>query len=239
MSLSSIFDIFQYYMAQIFSIFYKLPKIEIHGYYLNYFIFFIIVLFFAGITRKNLNPAKHPYLFALIELPGTIVHEFSHAFVAVLFGNKILKISIFPKVTRNGNQVQTQFGYVKTASAYKGSTVLSSIAPLFLVPLIVYGLFYYIDTFDIQAVYSYLLKLFVLVFILPSAILSRQDLKNFFENLLSINGLIIFASFLFILYYFFPIIYKHFNNFVHDNFEMFFYFIFITLIIKLFSFVVR
>jgi len=234
-----VFDILYHFIVQITSLFYKLPKLEINDYNLNFLIFFIITLFFAKFIRKNLNPAKHPYFFALIEFPGTVIHEFSHALVAILFGNKIIKISLFPEVRRIGNQVQTKFGYVQTRGTYKGSTVLSSIAPLFLVPLIVYWLFYYIDKLNLNLPAIISLKFFILAFILPSAVLSTQDIKNFFENLLSIYGIIIFTVFISLIYYFFSLIYTSFNNFIQNNLEVFILFIVFTLIMKLSLFFIK
>ena len=175
---------------------------------INKFIIFNIIILFIiffniYIFNKIFNPNNYLYLYIILKFPGTVLHELSHTVGNLIFKNKIQKINLIPKITKKRNKINVKLGYVKSRSGYKGSMVISSILPLIIIPLIVFYLiqFVYLDL-NLDLIYKNLLIFFILVFLLPSSLLSKQDLKVFFEHLCSISGIIIFILFSGIYYFF-------------------------------------
>ena len=175
---------------------------------INKFLIFDTVILFVIFTNiyifnRILNPDKYLYIYIILKFPGTILHELTHTIGNLLFKNKIQKINLIPQITKRKNRINIKLGYVKARSNFKGSMIISSVLPLFIIPIIVFYLvkFIYFDTnFDI--IFKNLTIFFILIFLLPSSLLSKQDLKVFFEHLYSISGLIIFLIFI-CGYYFF------------------------------------
>ena len=79
---------------------------------------------FLLITRQ---PEISMALFSLLFLPGVLLHESSHFFMARLLGVRTGRFSIFPRKLTNG---QLQLGYVETASTDFFRDALIGAAPL-------------------------------------------------------------------------------------------------------------
>ena len=160
--------------------------------YYPHIVLLLAILVTLGMKKRLF---RHPYLYAFLDFAGTLLHELSHALVAILFLGKIKKFSVFPKIEKSRNKVNIRFGYVQTATRLKGSLVLSSIAPLFIIPFIIYQSFFLIDTYIHDIYIKAGIKVLILLFIFPSALLSVTDLKQFFKDLMTPIGLLIFVLF--------------------------------------------
>lgn len=121
----------------------------------------------------------------VILLPGVILHEYSHAIVAVLMGHKIVKVSLL-------GDHQGQLGYVEHAGnknrwSWPLENLAISLAPLFTL----LGIFWAITSY-MDAPFQYLLLLYLCATLAPSF----QDIKN------GINGLIFIALCLLVINFF-------------------------------------
>lgn len=79
------------------------------------------------------------WLWSLIFLPGTIIHEMSHLFAAAVTGTRIGKVEIFPELPRGGIGAQfdqpkksIHLGYVQTQELGLFRGFLVGTAPLFI-----------------------------------------------------------------------------------------------------------
>ena len=125
------------------------------------------------------------WLWSLIFLPGTIIHEMSHLFAAAVTGTKIGKVEIFPELPRSGigaefdqQKKSVHLGYVQTQELGLFRGFLVGTAP-FLVGL---GLLVWISsTFEISNLkfqISNLLKLYLFFTIANSLFPSWVDIKH-------------------------------------------------------------
>lgn len=63
----------------------------------QFLILFTIVVVFAYILERILLNVLGFFLFRILVIPGIIVHELSHAIIAIIFGSKIKSIKVFKK----------------------------------------------------------------------------------------------------------------------------------------------
>lgn len=73
------------------------------------------------------NAAISQGIYALIFLPGVVIHEGSHWLTARLLGVKVSDVSMLPQQTDDG---QLRFGFVEIAGAGRIQSALIGIAPL-------------------------------------------------------------------------------------------------------------
>ncbi len=146
-----------------------------------------IVIFFT--LYKILSVAfmqKNKYFLILFELPGTLIHEISHALVAVITGSKILKFSIMPVFEKDriilGQVIHASknnyfLPFISTAPLYLNMVILINILNLFIKNPSNFNLF--------NNGFSLFLS-YLCVVILSSSILSIQDISNFIKSMFNI-----------------------------------------------------
>ena len=124
--------------------------------------------------RKTFRKERVAYpLVAFIFLPGTIIHELSHAIMAILLCLKVRDIHIFPQ--RNGNQIKLGSVLYEKKDALRGFIV--GIAPL-LFGLLFLWLMYMLD---LHHAVTYMHKMIIgyLIFVVSSTMFSsKQDLVD-------------------------------------------------------------
>lgn len=139
--------------------------------------YFCLLIFIYFIIHKTV--LRNSKLFIILfELPGTFIHELSHASIVVLTGGKIESFTILPKFEKT----RIVLGSVRHYSN-KNAIPFISIAPFFL-----NSIFLFIFTYFINKEYLYNLNIFYSVenfifsyirgIIITSSLLSSTDMKN-------------------------------------------------------------
>lgn len=124
-----------------------------------------VILFIFKIMKRRF------FLFSLITLPSTIMHESMHYISSLLLLGKPSKFSIFPKKTDTGYTM----GYVISNNMNWMNGFIISMAPLFLLPIgFVFYTHYIIGETNMVTL---VLKIYLLASMLDGCIPSRQDLK--------------------------------------------------------------
>ncbi len=119
------------------------------------------------------------FLWSLIFLPGTIIHELSHFFMAILVGARTGKIEIFPEFLDEDSHGGIALGSVQTQKLNIIQGVLVGLAPLFLG----LGLLVWLGTLILQSysttTYSTLILQIYLFFTISNSFFpSRSDLVH-------------------------------------------------------------
>ncbi|GEM_PF-1419823 len=122
------------------------------------------------------------WLWSVIFLPGTIIHEMSHLFAAAITGTKIGKVEIFPELPRAGigaesdqQKKSVHLGYVQTQELGLFRGFLVGTAPLF----IGLGLMIWLAaSIDLRFTVYDLLKIYLFFTISNSLFPSWVDIKH-------------------------------------------------------------
>lgn len=134
---------------------------------------FILVLLVIVLMRMRNMTFRSMWAAALIDLPGTFLHEVTHYIVGGIMNAKPTGLSLWPRRLDNGAYVMGSVS-MRNITAY--NALPSSIAPLLLLPL---GFWvnnnlprYLAPTF-----LNYLIFVFILALLIESAVPSRQDIR--------------------------------------------------------------
>jgi hypothetical protein len=122
----------------------------------------------------NKNPGL--WLYSLIFLPGTILHELSHWLVAELLGVHTGEITILPNMDNAENDRQ-RLGSVATASSGPIRGFLIGAAP-FVTGLLALSLLGYFVFLPSLLTWQYILILYGIVVVGSSMMLSREDRRS-------------------------------------------------------------
>ena len=133
--------------------------------------FYLILLVIVLVHLKNAT-YKSMLLCALINLPGTILHETMHFIVGLLLNAKPCNFTLMPR--RNEN------GYVMGSVGFTNITfynaIPSSMAPLMLLPIGFYLNRYFLPTMT-PTVTNYILYVLLQTIIIENAMPSAADFK--------------------------------------------------------------
>lgn len=153
--------------------------------------FVIILLRFKYTTYSNL------WLSALINIPGTILHETMHFIVGLFLNAHPTSYNIIPKKDGFGNYVLGSVGF-RNITFY--NAIPSALAPLFLLPMGYYLNVWYFKNFDIT-IFNYVIYILLQTIIIENAMPSSTDFKVAFSNPLGvvIYGLITFFTIIYCL----------------------------------------
>lgn len=134
----------------------------------------------------------------LFYLPGLILHEGSHALMAILTLSRITKIKLFPSITfsKDASSYSVIYGYVQSVAKFKAAYMFIGIAPLLLwiIPVVIAQRSGWVDLVNLHFFPErfFMLKniwfLYVLAQISWAGYPSSQDWKVFATGLLSISG---------------------------------------------------
>ncbi|MBR2136344.1 MAG: hypothetical protein IJ852_00080 [Alphaproteobacteria bacterium] len=139
------------------------------------FILMCLVLF---LLRFKYATYKNIFLTALINIPGTILHELAHFLIGFLLNAQPTSFSLFPK--KSGNAYVTgsvSFRHIKFYNAFP-----SAMAPLLLLPIAYWFDKYYFANVH-TTVWNYLFYVLLQTVLIENAIPSHTDFKVAFSSL--------------------------------------------------------
>ena len=142
------------------------------------------------------------WLKSLFVLPATTMHELMHFLIAILTLSKITSFNLIPKIKwDDNNPAEIIYGSVGYVPKLKMLHIPISLAPLLLIPLSWFMLYYFhiinilVDFSHLYVNYSTILSikgiiaLFAVIEMLWGSIPSTQDLKNVKDGILSLSFL--------------------------------------------------
>lgn len=129
--------------------------------------------FFYRVTkRKNWTV----YLFAMVFLPGTFIHEISHFLAALFLLVPVGKFELLPKIEEEGS---FKLGSVSIAKTDPLRRFLIGVAPLVFGLSVILGLLYYVLMIRIISTWwEYLLLGFIIFQVANSMFASKKDLEG-------------------------------------------------------------
>lgn len=157
----------------------------------NRFYLILIVIALSYLKRRTFSSM---FLTALVNIPGTILHETSHFLVGFLLGAKPTTFTLWPKL-RDGAYVMGSVGFcnVKFYNAFP-----SAMAPLLLLPL---G-WWLNEYFLITTIWRYICFVLLETIIIENAIPSSTDFAVAFDSPL---GVLLYIVLIFIFLVLTPI----------------------------------
>jgi hypothetical protein len=161
----------------------------------NRFILICLVILLSKVKHASY---KNMWLAAIVEIPGTILHEMSHFIVGFLLNAKPSSFSIIPKRTEDGYYTM---GSVSFRNIRFYNALPSAMAPFLLLPLGIW-----IENNMLQnlnaTLLNYVLYVLFQTIVIESAIPSRTDFKVAMK---SVVGAGVFFAILAVAYYLFYI----------------------------------
>lgn len=151
----------------------------------------IVLLKFKYATYSNI------WLSALINVPGTILHETMHFLVGLFMNAKPTSYDLIPHKDGFGNYIMGSVGF-RNVTSY--NAIPSALAPLFLLIIGYYFNRWYFDNINVN-IANYMLYILLQTIIIENAVPSTTDFKVAFSYPL---GLIIysFIAVFFVIYVF-------------------------------------
>ncbi len=139
-------------------------------------LFVIILLKFKYATYSSL------WLSALINVPGTILHETMHFLVGLFTNARPTSYDLIPKKDGFGNYIMGSVGF-RNITSY--NAIPSALAPLFLLPIGYWLNIYYFENFNVN-IFNYIIYIFIQTIIIENAVPSSTDFKVAFSYPLGI-----------------------------------------------------
>ena len=134
--------------------------------------FYLILMVIVLIHLKNAS-YKSMLLCALINIPGTVLHEAMHFFVGLFFNARPRNFSLLPHRDDNGGYVM---GSVSFSNVTAYNAVPAALAPLLLLPIGFYANRYVLPEIPPTFV-NYVLYILLQTIIIENAIPSSTDFK--------------------------------------------------------------
>lgn len=134
-------------------------------------VFVIVLLKFKYATYSSL------WLSALINVPGTILHETMHFLVGLFSNARPTSFDLFPRRDGFGNYVMGSVGF-RNITSY--NAIPSALAPLFLLPIGYYLNVWYFANINIS-ILNYILYILLQTIIIENAVPSSTDFKVAFS----------------------------------------------------------
>ena len=131
----------------------------------------IVLLKFKYATYSTL------WLSALINIPGTILHETMHFLVGLFMNAKPTSYDLVPRKDGYGNYVMGSVGF-RNVTYY--NAVPSALAPIFLLVIGYYFNRWYFANIDIS-IYNYMLYILLQTIVIENAVPSSTDFKVAFS----------------------------------------------------------
>ena len=155
--------------------------------------FYLILLVIMLVHLKNAT-YKSMFLCALINLPGTILHEFMHFIVGLVLNAKPCNFSILPRRSENG-YVMGSVGFTNITFY---NAIPSSLAPLLLLPIGFYLNRYFLPNMA-PTFTNYILYVLLQTVIIENALPSSTDIKvagKYFLGIVIYVALAVFLLFM-------------------------------------------
>ncbi|MBQ8464733.1 MAG: hypothetical protein IJ545_01840 [Alphaproteobacteria bacterium] len=158
----------------------------------RFFLIFLVVF----LTRLKYATYTSLWMSALVNIPGTFLHELMHFLVGGFLNAQPCNFTLFPRRNLDGD-------YVMGSVAFRNITfynaVPAALAPLLLLPIGFYLNRYYLPVMD-ATLFNYVVYVLLQTIIVENAIPSRTDFKvagKFFSGV--ILYIVLFCAFLLML----------------------------------------
>ena len=120
------------------------------------------------------------YLMAFLFFPGTIIHEFSHAFMATLLLVRVHRMEFMPKI--DGDTVKLGSVSIEKSNLFK--SLLIGMAPFFFGTIILLGSFYIGAHYRLFENYFFIILMIYLAFEIGNTMFSsKKDMEGAIEIL--------------------------------------------------------
>lgn len=156
---------------------------------------FYMILLVVFLMRLKYASYRSFFVSALVNVPGTFLHEFMHLAVGAALNAQPVNFTIIPKRNSEG-------GYTMGSVSFRNITfynaIPASLAPLLLLPLSFYLNRYWLPIIDPDMI-NYIIYIFLQTIIIENAIPSRTDFKVaglYFSGVLMYTLLIILLLFI-------------------------------------------
>ncbi|MBE6452273.1 MAG: hypothetical protein E7012_02145 [Alphaproteobacteria bacterium] len=149
----------------------------------NRFYLILVVIILMRIKYKTYHSM---WLSALVNIPGTILHEFLHFFIGMLLNARPCNFTIWPKRGDDGNYVMGSVGF-RNITFY--NAIPASLAPLLLLPIGFYLNRYFLPHMPATFV-NYVLYILLQTIIIENSIPSGADFRI---ARMYISGIIIYG----------------------------------------------
>ncbi len=143
---------------------------------------FMLILFVILLTKLKNSTYRSMYMSAIINIPGTILHEAMHYVVGGLLNAQPVNFSVWPKKDNMGN-------YVMGSVGFKNITFYNAL-PATMAPLLLLIMGFYINRYLLPLIepsfVSYILYILLQTIIIENAIPSRVDFAVAFRHKLGL-----------------------------------------------------
>lgn len=157
----------------------------------NRFFMILLVIVLLHLKYKTYNSM---WASALVNIPGTLLHEFMHFIVGLLLNAQPSNFCIFPKKSPDGGYVMGSVGF-RNITFY--NAIPSALAPLLLLVVGFYLNRYWLPTIRLTA-FNYIMYVLLQTIIIENAMPSSTDFKVAGKYMLGI----VLYFFLFVLLFF-------------------------------------
>lgn len=134
---------------------------------------FILILLVVFLVRIKYATYRSMWISALVNIPGTILHEMMHFLVGLFLNARPCNFTIFPKRDEEGNYVMGSVGF-RNVTFY--NAIPASMAPLLLLVLGFYANRYLLPMMP-ATLTNYVLYVLGQTIVIENAIPSRADFK--------------------------------------------------------------
>lgn len=134
---------------------------------------FYLILLVVFLMRAKYATYRSMWVSALVNIPGTILHEFMHYFIGLITHAKPCNFTVFPKRDIEGYYVMGSVGFMNVT---RYNAVPSAMAPLLLLPLGFYINRYLLPLIPMNLT-NYILYVLLQTIIIENAIPSRADFR--------------------------------------------------------------
>ena len=142
----------------------------LRGFFDNRFYLILLVIILMRVKYTTYNSL---WLSSLVNIPGTILHEFMHFFVGLILNARPCNFTIFPRRGEDGSYVMGSVGF-RNVTFY--NAVPASMAPLLLLPIGFYLNRYFLPTMEPTFV-NYVLYVLLQTIIIENAMPSGADFR--------------------------------------------------------------
>ena len=147
---------------------------------------FLMILIVIVLLKLKYSTYSSLWLSALINIPGTMLHETMHFIVGLSMNAHPTSYDLFPKKDQYGNYVM---GSVSFRNITSYNALPAALAPLFLLPIGYYLNIWYFENMNITF-FNYIIYILLQTIVIENAVPSSTDFKVAFSYPI---GLIIYG----------------------------------------------
>ncbi|MBQ7304559.1 MAG: hypothetical protein IJW75_06580 [Alphaproteobacteria bacterium] len=143
---------------------------------------FLMIFMVIVLLKFKYSTYSSMWLSALINIPGTILHETMHFLVGLFMNAHPTSYSLFPKKDGYGNYVMGSVGF-RHITSY--NAIPASLAPLLLLPIGYHLNIWYFENVNVN-IFNYTLYVLLQTIIIENAVPSSTDFRVAFSYPLGI-----------------------------------------------------